>query len=60
VDWETTLERQINWLFSIRLNFHLIYDDDIRFAVTSDDGIERKAPRTQFNQFLGLSLSLRL
>ncbi len=60
VDWETTFEQQINWLFSIRLNFHLIYDDDIRFAVKSDDGIERKVAKTQFNQFLGLTLSVKL
>jgi hypothetical protein len=60
VDWETTFERQINWFFSIKLNLHLIYNDNIRFPITSDDGAERKAPRTQFNQFLGLSLSVRL
>ncbi len=60
VDWETTFERQLNWFFSIKLNLHLIYNDNIRFPVTLDDGSERKVPRTQFNQFLGLSLSVRL
>jgi hypothetical protein len=60
VDWETTLERQINWFFSVKLNLHLIYDDDVMFPVTKDDGAERKVPRTQFNQFFGLSLSVRL
>jgi hypothetical protein len=60
VDWETTLERQINWFFSVKLNLHLIYDDDVRFPITADEGTERKVPRTQFNQFFGLSLSVRL
>ncbi len=60
VDWETTFERQINWFFSVKLNFHIIYNDDIKFPIIRDDDTERKAPRTQFNQFLGLALSVRL
>jgi hypothetical protein len=60
VDWEMTLERRISWIFSIRLNIHLIYDDDIRFPIEQADGTEIKVPRTQFNQLLGLSVSLNL
>ncbi len=68
VDWEMSLERQISYLFSIRLNVHLIYDDDMRFPVLDDDGepvllpdgSERKVARTQLNQFLGLTFSFRL
>ncbi len=60
VDWELTLERRISWIFSIKLNIHVIYDDDIRFPITTAEGIEIKAPRTQLNQFLGLSVSLNL
>lgn len=60
VDWEMTLERRISWIFSVKLNFHLIYDDDIRFPVMTPEGSEIKVPRTQFNQFLGLSVSLNL
>jgi len=60
VDWETTLEKRISWIFSIKLNIHLIYDDDIRFPETTPEGNEIKVPRTQFNQFLGLSVSLNL
>ena len=68
VDWEMTIERQISYLFSIRLNIHLIYDDDIRFAVLDSagqpvllpDGSPRKVPRTQLNQFMGLTFSFRL
>jgi hypothetical protein len=68
VDWEMTMNMQINWFFTIRLNLHLIYDDDIRFPVVNEsgqpvllpDGTEMKGPRTQLNQFLGLTLSFKL
>lgn len=68
VDWEMNIEKQINWLFTIRLNMHLIYDDDIRFPVLDannepvllPDGSPRRVAKTQFNQFLGLTLSLRI
>lgn len=60
VDWEATIEKQISFLFSIKLNFHLIYDEDVKFPVSAPDGGIKKAPRTQFNQFLGISLSLNL
>ncbi len=68
VDWELSLERQISYLFSIRINMHLIYDDDIRFPLLDDggqpvllpDGSQKRVPRTQLNQFLGLTFSFRL
>ena len=68
VDWEMSIEREINWFFTILLNMHLIYDDDIRFpvmdnegnAVLLPDGKPKKVAKTQFNQFLGITLSLRI
>lgn len=68
VDWEMGLEKEINWYFTIRFNLHLIYDDDIRFPVLDSDGAPvllpdgspRQSARTQFNQFLGVTLSFRL
>jgi hypothetical protein len=68
VDWEMRLDKQISYNFTIRLNIHLIYDDDILFPVLDatgepvllPDGSPRKAPKVQFNQFLGLTLSLRI
>lgn len=68
VDWELSLEQQINWYFTIRFNFHLIYNDDVRFTkmdaagnpILLPDGSEKKVPRPQINQFLGLTVSLRL
>jgi len=64
IDWEMILDKKINWFFTIRLNLHIIYDDDIRFSVLDandqpvlkPDGSEKKVPKTQFREFVGLSL----
>jgi hypothetical protein len=68
VDWEFSLEKKINWYFTVRLNLHLIYDDDVRFPVLDvdgkpllwPDGRARTAAKMQLNQFLGLTLSFKL
>lgn len=67
IDWEINLEQKINWYFTVLLNLHFIYDDDIRFPVLDDndqpvllpDGSARKEPRLQFKQFLGVTLSFK-
>ena len=67
VDWEMILEKRINWFFTIRLNLHLIDDDDIHFPVyeTNDqpvlnpDGSEKEVAKAQFKEFLGLALSFK-
>lgn len=64
IDWEMMLDKKINWFFTIRLNLHLIYDDDIRFnLLDSDDqpilnldGTQKKVAKAQFKEFVGLSL----
>ncbi len=68
VDWEINLDKQINWYSRIRLNLHVIYDDDILFPVLDSagdpvklpDGSTKKAPRMQLKQFLGLTLAFRI
>jgi hypothetical protein len=63
VDWEINLEQKINWYSSVTLNFHLIYDDDVRFTQLDEngqpillpDGSVYKIPKLQLKQFLGLS-----
>lgn len=68
IDWEMSVEKQISWYFKIRLNLHLIYDDDILFPLKDDndepillpDGSPKKAPQAQFNQLLGLTLVFRI
>ena len=67
VDWEILMEQQVNWFFTIRLNLHFIYDDDVRFTVYDDsdtaillpDGSEKKEARLQFKEFIGLSLNFK-
>jgi hypothetical protein len=64
VDWEMQLDRKINWFFTIRLNLHLIYDDNVRFTVMDaedqpvllPDGSEKKVAKAQFKEFMGLSV----
>ncbi|HSV88296.1 MAG TPA: DUF3078 domain-containing protein [Bacteroidales bacterium] len=68
VDWEMSLEQQLTWLLSVRLNVHMIYDDDVRFPVLDDtgqpvllpDGNQKRVPQPQLNQFIGLTFSVRL
>lgn len=67
VDWEMILDQKINWFFTIRLNLHLIYDDDINFNVLDSegmpvilpDGSEKKVAKAQFKEFIGLSLQFK-
>lgn len=67
VDWEVNLEKRINWYFTVNLNLHLIYDDDIRFPVLDEndqpvkwpDGSIKKAPKAQFKEFVGLTFSFK-
>ncbi len=64
VDWEMLLDKKINWFFTIRVNLHLIYDDDIKFNVYDSDnepimlpdGSQKKVAKAQFKEFVGLSL----
>ncbi len=68
VDWEMLLDKKINWFFTIRLNLHLIYDDDVRFPlfdsndqpVMMPDGSQKKVARSQFKEFVGLSMLFKL
>ena len=67
VDWEINLDKRINWFFTIKLNLHMIYDDNIRFPVLDEndqpvilpDGSKKKVPKLQFKQFLGLTLAFK-
>lgn len=67
VDWEVIMDQKINWFFTIRLNLHLVYDDDIRFPVLNSegepiilpDGSEYKVAKAQFKEFIGLSLQFK-
>ena len=67
VDWEMILKASLNWFTDIRLNTHLIFDDDTktllytkdRDPVLGPDGLQKKTARIQFKELLGLSLVFR-
>jgi molybdopterin biosynthesis enzyme MoaB len=56
----------LNWFTDVRLNTHLIYDDDTKSQVmdgntpvTNPDGTPKKTARAQFKEMLGLSVVFR-
>lgn len=57
VDWEVILEQKIAWFFTVRLNLHMIYDDDVKFKVSDDS--DKEVPKLQFKEFIGLALSFK-
>jgi hypothetical protein len=67
VDWEMILTANLNWFTDVRLNTHLIFDDDTRTPVYDSeknpilgpDGLQKKTARVQFKEVLGLSLIFR-
>jgi hypothetical protein len=67
VDWEMILKASLNWFTDLRLNTHLIFDDDTRTPVfdkdknpvMGDDGLQKKTARIQFKELLGLSFVFR-
>lgn len=68
VDWEINLEKQLSLFFTVLLNIHMIYDDDIRFPKLDEndnpiqlpDGSEKKVPKLQFKQYLGVTFLFKL
>jgi hypothetical protein len=67
VDWEMILQANINWFTDVRLNTHLIFDDDTKTPVfdkdknpvMGNDGVQKKTARIQFKELLGLSFIFR-
>ncbi|MEE4214285.1 MAG: DUF3078 domain-containing protein [Bacteroidales bacterium] len=67
VDWEMIATTKLNWFTDIRLNTHLIYDDDTLIPVLDEDGEQvmnedgspRKVPKIQFKELIGISLIFR-
>lgn len=67
VDWEMILKASLNWFTELRLNTHLIFDDDTKTPVfdkdenpvMGDDGVQKKTARVQFKELLGLSFVFR-
>jgi hypothetical protein len=67
VDWEMIATTKLKWFTDIRLNTHLIYDDDTLIPVLDEDGEQvmnedgspRKVPKIQFKELIGISLIFR-
>ena len=62
VEWEMIATTSLNWFTDLRLNIHLIYDDDTLLPlvkggepVLGTDGKQKKAPMAQFKELLGVS-----
>ena len=60
VNAEVLFNFKINSWFSATLQLNLLYDDDMRVAVSDGAGGTYMAPRTQFKQVLGLGIQYRL
>jgi hypothetical protein len=64
IDWEMIVDQKISWFFTVRLDLHFVYDDDVKFTVKDDhgepvlnpDGTTRKVSKGQFREFIGLAL----
>jgi len=67
IDWEMIATARLNWFTDIRLNTHLIYDDDTLIPVLdkndepvlNEDGTPRKIPKVQFKELIGISVIFR-
>jgi hypothetical protein len=67
VDWEMIVTASLNWFTDVRLNTHLIFDDDTKTVeldhdkkpILRTDGTPKKTARVQFKEMLGLSLIFR-
>lgn len=67
IDWELIATAKLNWFTDLRLNTHLIYDDDTLIPVIDEndeqvlnqDGTPKKVPRVQFKEIIGISIIFR-
>ncbi|MDP4224123.1 MAG: DUF3078 domain-containing protein, partial [Bacteroidota bacterium] len=67
LDWEMIVQANLNWFTDVRLNTHLIFDDDTktpvfdreRNPVLGLDGLQKKTARIQFKELLGFSFIFR-
>jgi hypothetical protein len=59
IDWEMILTANLNWFTDVRLNTHLVFDDDTKSPVDPDDKNSKKTARIQFKELLGFSFVFR-
>ena len=67
IDWEMIVSAKLNWFTDVRLNTHLIFDDDTKTPtydkenkpVMGPDNQIKKTARVQFKELLGFSFIFR-
>jgi hypothetical protein len=67
VDWEMTASASLSWFADVKVNTFLIYDDETLTPVydksgnpvLDENGNQKKRPRVQFKELLGLTLAFR-
>jgi hypothetical protein len=67
IDWEMIATANLNWFTDVRINTHLIFDDDTRTTVLDKDGKPvlgpdskpKKTARIQFKELIGFSFVFR-
>ena len=67
IDWEMTASASLTWYADVKVNTFLIYDDETLTPVydkkgnpvLDSNGIQKKSPRVQFKELLGLTLAFR-
>jgi Protein of unknown function (DUF3078) len=67
VDWEMIADANLNWFTDVRLDTHLIFDDDTKTPeldknknpVLLPDGSVKKTARIQFKEIFGISFVFR-
>jgi len=67
IDWEMIVTAKLNWFTDVRLNTHLIFDDDTKTPtydkenkpVLGPDNQIKKTARIQFKEILGFSFIFR-
>lgn len=67
IDWEMIATTKLNWFTDIRINTHLLYDDDTLIPVFNkddepvmgSDGNQKRVPKVQFKELIGVSVIFR-
>ncbi|NMC42007.1 MAG: DUF3078 domain-containing protein, partial [Bacteroidales bacterium] len=67
IDWEMIATFKLNWFTDLRLNTHMIFDDDTKTVIKKKDGTleldefgkPKKTARIQFKEIMGVSFVFR-
>lgn len=60
VNWDNLLVFKVNDYINASIMFNLIYDDDVLFDITDDNGDIYQAPRLQWKEMFGLGITYTL